>query len=67
MAEEVGLKSGVYGRVERGMMMPSVPSCGACARPRAYPRTCSCPWECGPTRAIAPAPPPGAGENPELK
>jgi transcriptional regulator with XRE-family HTH domain len=26
VAKKVGLKSGVYGRVERGMMMPSVPT-----------------------------------------
>jgi DNA-binding XRE family transcriptional regulator len=44
VAKKVRLKSGVYGRVERGMMMPSVPTCGACARPWASPRMCSCPW-----------------------
>ncbi|WP_071905310.1 helix-turn-helix domain-containing protein [Cystobacter ferrugineus] len=59
VAKKVGLKSGVYGQVERGMMLGVLTRRRMCETLGISPRTCSCSWVPKPTRAITPALRPG--------
>lgn len=68
VAEKVGLKPGVYGRVERGMMMPSVPTLRRMCETLGISSDVLLSLGAQAQAATAPAetPPPGAGEHPEL-
>ncbi len=66
VAEEVGLKSGVYGRVERGMMMPSVPTLRRMCETLGISSDVLLSLGAQAREETAPVPPPGVGENPEL-
>jgi transcriptional regulator with XRE-family HTH domain len=68
VAAKVGLKSGVYGRVERGMMMPSVPTLRRMCETLSISSDVLLSLEGQVHAATVPAeaPPPGAGEHPEL-
>jgi len=66
VAKKVGLKSGVYGRVERGMMMPSVPTLRRMCATLGISSDVLLSLGAQAHEETAPAPPPGAGEHPEL-
>jgi transcriptional regulator with XRE-family HTH domain len=66
VAGKVGLKSGVYGRVERGMMMPSVPTLRRMCETLGISSDALLSLSAQAHEAAAPAPPPEAGEHPEL-
>jgi transcriptional regulator with XRE-family HTH domain len=66
VAKKVGLKSGVYGRVERGMMTPSVPTLRRICETLGISSDVLLSLRAQAPEATAPTPPPGAGEHPEL-
>ncbi|MFL5356276.1 multiprotein-bridging factor 1 family protein [Archangium sp.] len=68
VAKKVRLKSGVYGRVERGMMMPSVPTLRRMCETLGISSDVLLSLGAQAHAATVPAetPPPGAGEHPEL-
>jgi transcriptional regulator with XRE-family HTH domain len=66
VAKKVGLKSGVYGRVERGMMTPSVPTLRRICETLGISSDALLALSAQAPEVTAPAPPPGAGEHPEL-
>ena len=66
VAKKVRLKSGVYGRVERGMMTPSVPTLRRICETLAISSDVLLSLSAQAPEVTAPAPPPGAGEHPEL-
>ncbi|HYO65087.1 MAG TPA: helix-turn-helix transcriptional regulator [Archangium sp.] len=66
VAKKVGLKSGVYGRVERGMMTPSVPTLRRICETLGISSDVLLSLRAQAPEATAPTPAPGAGEHPEL-
>jgi len=66
VAKKVGLKSGVYGRVERGMMTPSVPTLRRMCATLGISSDVLLSLGAQAHEETAPAPQPGAGEHPEL-
>ncbi|MBM7115705.1 helix-turn-helix domain-containing protein [Archangium primigenium] len=68
VAKKVRLKSGVYGRVERGMMMPSVPTLRRMCETLGISSDVLLSLGAQAHAVTAPAevPSPGAGEHPEL-
>jgi transcriptional regulator with XRE-family HTH domain len=66
VAKKVRLKSGVYGRVERGAMVPSVPTLRRICDTLAISSDALLSLGTQAHEAKAPTPPPGAGEHPEL-
>ncbi|HYO58525.1 helix-turn-helix transcriptional regulator [Archangium sp.] len=66
VAKKVRLKSGVYGRVERGMMTPSVPTLRRMCETLGISSDVLLSLGARASEATAPTPPPGAGEHPEL-
>jgi transcriptional regulator with XRE-family HTH domain len=66
VAKKVRLKSGVYGRVERGMMTPSVPTLRRMCETLGISSDVLLSLGAQAREEAAPTPPPGAGEHPEL-
>ena len=66
VAKKVRLKSGVYGRVERGMMTPSVPTLRRMCETLGISSDVLLSLGAQAREATAPVPQPGAGEHPEL-
>ncbi|MFY0570130.1 helix-turn-helix domain-containing protein [Archangium lansingense] len=66
VAKKVRLKSGVYGRVERGAMVPSVPTLRRICETLAISSDALLSLGTQAHEATGPTPPPGAGEHPEL-
>ena len=66
VAKKVRLKSGVYGRVERGMMTPSVPTLRRMCETLGISSDVLLSLGAQAREETAPTPPPGAGEHPEL-
>jgi len=66
VAKKVRLKSGVYGRVERGMMRPSVPTLRRMCETLGISSDVLLSLGAQASEATAPTPPPGADEHPEL-
>ncbi|WP_257455608.1 helix-turn-helix transcriptional regulator [Archangium lipolyticum] len=66
VAKKIRLKSGVYGRVERGMMVPSVPTLRRICETLGISSDVLLSLSTQAPEAMAPAPPPAAGEHPEL-
>ncbi|PTL80109.1 transcriptional regulator [Vitiosangium sp. GDMCC 1.1324] len=66
VARKVRLKSGVYGRVERGAMVPSVPTLRRICETLAICSDALLSLGTQAHEATAPTPPPAAGEHPEL-
>ncbi|MFL5358844.1 multiprotein-bridging factor 1 family protein [Archangium sp.] len=66
VAKKVRLKSGVYGRVERGMMTPSVPTLRRMCETLGISSDVLLSLGAQAREETAPAPPPRAGEHPEL-
>jgi transcriptional regulator with XRE-family HTH domain len=66
VAKKVRLKSGVYGRVERGAMVPSVPTLRRICETLGISSDALLSLRAQAPEATTPAPPPGAGEHPEL-
>jgi transcriptional regulator with XRE-family HTH domain len=66
VAKKVRLKSGVYGRVERGMMTPSVPTLRRMCETLGISSDVLLSLGAQAREEMAPAPLPGAGEHPEL-
>ena len=66
VAKKVRLKSGVYGRVERGMMTPSVPTLRRMCETLGISSDVLLSLGAQASEATAPTPPPGADEHPEL-
>jgi transcriptional regulator with XRE-family HTH domain len=66
VAKKVGLKPGVFGRVERGMMTPSVPTLRRICETLSISADVLLSLGAQAHEETAPAPPPGAGEHPEL-
>jgi len=66
VAKKVRLKSGVYGRVERGAMVPSVPTLRRICETLGISSDVLLSLGTRAHEATAPAPPPAAGEHPEL-
>ncbi len=67
VAKKVRLKPGVYGRVERGAMVPRVPTLRRICETLGISSDALLSLGVQAHQATAPAPPPGAGESPELK
>jgi transcriptional regulator with XRE-family HTH domain len=66
VAKQVRLKSGVYGRIERGAMVPSVPTLRRICETLGISSDVLLSLGAQAREETAPAPPPGAGEHPEL-
>jgi len=66
VAKKVRLKSGVYGRVERGAMVPSVPTLRRICETLAISSDALLSLGTQAHEATVPTPPPEAGEHPEL-
>jgi transcriptional regulator with XRE-family HTH domain len=66
VAKKVRLKPGVYGRVERGAMVPSVPTLWRICETLGISSDALLSLGAQAHKATAPAPPPAAGEHPEL-
>ncbi|QRN94043.1 helix-turn-helix transcriptional regulator [Archangium violaceum] len=66
VARKVRLKSGVYGRVERGAMVPSVPTLRRICETLGISSDALLSLGAQAHETTAPAPPPAAGEHPEL-
>ncbi|HZH77165.1 MAG TPA: helix-turn-helix transcriptional regulator [Archangium sp.] len=66
VAKKVRLKPGVYGRVERGAMAPSVPTLRRICETLGISSDVLLSLSAQAPEAMAPAPPPAAGEHPEL-
>ncbi|HEX8822225.1 MAG TPA: helix-turn-helix transcriptional regulator [Archangium sp.] len=66
VAKKVRLKPGVYGRVERGAMVPSVPTLRRICEALGLSSDVLLSLSAQSPGAMAPAPPPAAGEQPEL-
>ena len=66
VAKKVRLKSGVYGRVERGAMVPSVPTLRRICETLGLSSDTLLSIGAQAPKATAPGPPPGANEHPEL-
>ncbi|MFY0568939.1 helix-turn-helix domain-containing protein [Archangium lansingense] len=66
VAKKVRLKPGVYGRVERGAMVPSVPTLRRICETLGISSDALLSLGAPAPEATAPAPPPAADEHPEL-
>lgn len=66
VAKRVRLKSGVYGRVERGAMVPSVPTLRRICETLSISSDVLLSLGAQARKEAAPAPPPRTGEHPEL-
>ena len=66
VAKKVRLKPGVYGRVERGAMVPSVPTLRRICETLGISSDALLSLGARAPETTAPAPPPAAGEHPEL-
>jgi transcriptional regulator with XRE-family HTH domain len=66
VAKKVRLKSGVYGRVERGAMVPSVPTLRRICETLGISSDVLLSLGAQAREETVPVPPPGAGEHPEL-
>ncbi|HEX8825203.1 MAG TPA: helix-turn-helix transcriptional regulator [Archangium sp.] len=66
VAKKVRLKPGVYGRIERGAMVPSVPTLRRICETLGISSDVLLSLSAQAPEAMATAPPPAAGEHPEL-
>ena len=66
VAKKVRLKPGVYGRIERGAMVPSVPTLRRICETLGISSDVLLSLGSQGHEETAPTPPPGAGEHPEL-